>query len=582
MVITGFIPDPDTAATVVSWTIALARPEDELNFLCYETGFSDQTQRAAKMALSETDKQSSVKAVNDQVLVKAVVEKLRKTKSELLVTCQFTLHETGGIEQNSDRLIRSSPCRSFVTLFGQKLPDEIKKILYIMTGEVHDRATLNLLSNFRKKHDAKITVASVEENTGDKAEYAGERTIKSLLHDAGVDEESFEITAVIDRLKHRGIRHCYDGHDLIVAGMDAESYFHPLEKFIDDATVAIVKRTPPLRLRSLIEWLPRINPIDHAELMHELRQGSRWGPDFVLMLGLAAGVSSLGLLQDSPAVVIGSMLLAPLMTPMMGLGLALAQANTKLMRLSIKSILLGILLTVGISFTLGLITPSGETLTQEVLSRGAPNILDLLIALFAACAAAYAMARPNIVGAIAGVAIATALVPPACSIGISLAQGAHLNALGAALLFFANLVAIIAASSFTFTFLGITSIRSLKRYRRVARVGQITLVVFLLILFAPMSKSLLENIQQGKNVTLAYPVTRAVFRAVNERVHRDEGVEVMLMARGRIESGVVIHLASKKDLPKSYAIELKQIVRQEMNDFDLPVHVVAVRSILID
>ena len=582
MVITGFIPDPDAAATVVSWTIALARPDDELIFLCYETGFSDQTQRAAKMALSETDTQSSVKAVNDQAFVKAVVEKLRKTKSELLVTCQFTLHETGGIEQNSDRLIRSSPCRSFVTLFGQKPPGEIKKVLYIMTGEVHDRAALNLLSNFREKHAAKITVASVEENTGDKAEYAGERTIKSLLHDAGVDEESFEITAVVDRLKHRGIMQCYDGHDLIVAGMDAESYLHPLEKFIDGATVAIVKRTPPLRLRSLIEWLPRINPIDHAELMHELRQGSKWGPDFVLMLGLAAGVSSLGLLQDSPAVVIGSMLLAPLMTPMMGLGLALAQANTKLMRLSIKSILLGILLTVGISFTLGLITPSGETLTQEVLSRGAPNILDLLIALFAACAAAYAMARPNIVGAIAGVAIATALVPPACSIGISLAQGAHLNALGAALLFFANLVAIIAASSFTFTFLGITPIRSLKRYRRVARIGQITLVVFLLILFAPMSKSLLENIQQGKNVTLAYPVTRAVYRAVNERVHRDEGVEVMLMARGRIESGVIIHLASKQDLPESYAIELKQIVRQEMNDFDLPVHVVAVRSILFD
>ena len=59
--------------------------------------------------------------------------------------------------------------------------------------------------------------------------------------------------------------------------------------------------------------------------MHELRQGSVWGPDFIVMLGLAAAVSSLGLLQDSPAVVIGSMLLAPLMTPMMGLGLALAQ-----------------------------------------------------------------------------------------------------------------------------------------------------------------------------------------------------------------------------------------------------------------
>ena len=60
-----------------------------------------------------------------------------------------------------------------------------------------------------------------------------------------------------------------------------------------------------------------------------------------------------------------------------------------------------------------------------------PNVLDLLIAVFAAAAATFAMARPNISGAIAGVAIATALVPPVCAVGISLAHGAWLNAFGA-------------------------------------------------------------------------------------------------------------------------------------------------------
>ena len=63
------------------------------------------------------------------------------------------------------------------------------------------------------------------------------------------------------------------------------------------------------------EWLPRINPADHADLIYHLRQGSVWGPDFIGMLGLASAIASLGLLQNSPAVVIGSMLLAPLMTP---------------------------------------------------------------------------------------------------------------------------------------------------------------------------------------------------------------------------------------------------------------------------
>jgi uncharacterized hydrophobic protein (TIGR00271 family) len=276
------------------------------------------------------------------------------------------------------------------------------------------------------------------------------------------------------------------------------------------------------------------------------------------------------------------MLLAPLMTPMMGLGLALAQANIKLMFNSLKSILLGFLLTLAISFILGLITPSGETLPQEVLARGSPNILDLMIALFAAAAAAFAMARPNIVGAIAGVAIATALVPPACSIGISLAHGAFLNAFGAALLFLANLVAIIVASSFTFSFLGIISDRAQRRHRYVARFAKIGLVAVILILFAPMSKNLMSTIAEGKNVTASYPVTTAVSRAVKDRVHQDEDVEVILMARSRSEPGVIIHIASRNDLPRSYATEIKQIVRQEMNDPDIPVQVVAVRSIWIE
>ena len=82
-----------------------------------------------------------------------------------------------------------------------------------------------------------------------------------------------------------------------------------------------------------------------------------------------------------------------------------------------------------------------------------------VIAVFAAAAATFAMARPNISGAIAGVAIATALVPPVCAVGISLAHNFWLNAFGASTLFFTNLIAIIVTSSFTFSALGITASR---------------------------------------------------------------------------------------------------------------------------
>ena len=213
-----------------------------------------------------------------------------------------------------------------------------------------------------------------------------------------------------------------------------------------------------------------------------------------------------------------------------------------------------------------------------MLARGGPNVLDLLIAVFAAAAATFAMARPNIVGAIAGVAIATALVPPVCAIGISLAHGAMLNAFGAATLFFTNLIAIIVMSTYTFSFLGITATRVLPRARRVAFLWRLSLVALLVVIAGPLSTTLLSQIEEGKTVAVAYPVTSAVHRAVFEWVAQDEGVEVMFLARPRAEHRVMIHIASQDELPPSYANELRKIVRDKMGDPELPVTVVAVRG----
>jgi len=273
------------------------------------------------------------------------------------------------------------------------------------------------------------------------------------------------------------------------------------------------------------------------------------------------------------------MQLAPLMTPMIGLGLALGQADVNVARLCGKSIVLGFLLTLVVSFLIGIITPAGATLSEEVLARGGPNFLDLLIAVFAAAAATYAMARPNISGAIAGVAIATALVPPVCAVGISLASGVWLNAFGAFALFFTNLIAIILMSSSTFSLLGITAARALPQHRRRAQQGRWGLLVLLLGLAGPLSTSLVAQLEKGENVPIAYPVTRAVARAVLERVDQDEGVDIMFIARPRAEDLVVIHIASRKELPPAYADALREIVRKEMDDPELPVSVVAVRGL---
>jgi uncharacterized hydrophobic protein (TIGR00271 family) len=580
MNIVGFVPNPETAATVVAWTQALADKDEGRIFLCYETGFDGRTAQAVHEALGEEgDSVATVTAIDDPMPVAVVLGHVRKGNSRLLVTGPFSLPTVQGKDQTSDELIRSSPCQTFGTLYGRKAPSQVKRILFIVTGDVHDLSALRLVDTLRQRQSAHVTIGAVEDESSATTGRAGESWVRGLLHDAALDQESFEIKVVADQLKHRGIVKLFEDHDLVVTGFDGASRARPLQQSLGEATVAIVKRAPPLRLRAITDWLPRINPSDLADLRYDLRLGSVWGPDFIGMLGLASAVASLGLLQNSPAVVIGSMLLAPLMTPMIGLGLALGQADQRLMRLCGKAIGLGFLLTLAVSYLIGIITPSGATLPEEVLARGGPNVLDLLIAVFSAAAATFAMARPNIVGAIAGVAIATALVPPVCAVGISLANGDLLNAFGAAALFFTNLLAIIVTSSFVFSFLGVIAIRALPRHRRLAQLGRLGLVVVLLVLAGPLSTTMLSQLEAGKSVPLAHPVTRAVANALYERVAQDEGVEIMLMARPRAQYKVMIHIASQKELPPSYADELRNIVREKMYDPQLPVSVVAVRGL---
>ena len=570
------------ASALIAWVQALAGKDEETTFLCLETGFDGRTTQAVREALGETgDGVSTLITIDDPMPVAEVLKHVRKMGPRLLVTGPFELSAASGKDQTSDEyeLLRSSPCQTFALIYREKAPFGLKKILYVVSGDFHDRSALRLVDTLRQHQKVQVTIGAIEDETGAKAGQAGESYIRTMLHEMALDVEAFEVKVVVDRVKHRGVLKLFEDHDLVVTGLDVASRVRPLRQSLGDASVALVKRTPPLSTRAIADWLPRINPADHADLIHDLSTGSVWGRDFITMLGLASAIASLGLLQNSPAVVIGSMLLAPLMTPMIGLGLALVQADVRVFRLCGKSIGLGFLLTLAVSFLIGIFTPSGATLSEEVLARGGPNVLDLLIAVFAAAAATFAMARPNISGAIAGVAIATALVPPVCAVGISLANGYWLNAFGASALFFTNLIAIIVMSSFTFSLLGITASRALPRHRKHAQLVRWSLVVLLLALAGPLSTTLVAQLEEGKRVSLAYPVTKAVARAVYERVAQDEGVDVIFIARPRAEDRVLIHIASIDELPLSYSDTLRKIVRDVMGKPELNVSVVAVRGL---
>ncbi|MGF1589946.1 MAG: TIGR00341 family protein [Pleurocapsa sp.] len=172
---------------------------------------------------------------------------------------------------------------------------------------------------------------------------------------------------------------------------------------------------------------------------------------FHFMLGLSTIIATLGLLANSAAVIIGAMIVAPLMGPIVGMAYSTAMGNRKLLRRSSFTVLKGILLTIGVAWIVTSIIGL-ETRDAEIMSRVKPTLIDFGIAMAAGAAGAFANTRRSISSAMPGVAIAVALVPPLSVVGIGLAQGEAEIALGALLLFVTNLICIVFFGSLVFLF----------------------------------------------------------------------------------------------------------------------------------
>lgn len=203
----------------------------------------------------------------------------------------------------------------------------------------------------------------------------------------------------------------------------------------------------------LTHSLPKLSMEERMEVYKQVRRGARPQTDFFVMIGLAAGIAAFGLLLNSAAVIIGAMLVAPLMAAIMGIGLGMIQADTRLLQLSLSATLRGMLLAIGVGVLAGFVDPNDQFET-EIIKRTAPTLLDLAVALVSGLAGAYAICRTNVSSSLPGVAIAAALVPPLTVVGLGISVWNPEIAGGALLLFLTNLIAISTASGFIFFLFG--------------------------------------------------------------------------------------------------------------------------------
>jgi uncharacterized hydrophobic protein (TIGR00271 family) len=308
------------------------------------------------------------------------------------------------------------------------------------------------------------------------------------------------------------------GYDLVMIGATHESYLDRMLFGNIPQTIAARSLAPSIVVRRrtrrmmmgtwlrqtgwrLFDVLPTLDLHEQIEVYKAIREGAQPKVDFFVMIGLSAAIATFGLLQNSPAIIIGAMLVAPLMAAIFGLSLGVVRGDLRLLQRAASATLRGMLLaiTVGalIALFLWTLIQPGADLPYEVTSRTQPNILDLGVALASGAAGGYALCRKEVSAALPGVAIAAALVPPLATVGIGLAQGRLDVAGGALLLFTTNLVAIIAAGGLVFLWLGFRPTPGQQARARVFQGGVLGTAVLLVAITIPLGILTAQSVRQG-------------------------------------------------------------------------------------
>lgn len=210
-------------------------------------------------------------------------------------------------------------------------------------------------------------------------------------------------------------------------------------------------------MSSKLSWIPRFqvrrSEAQRSATRASVTAGSGLTGSYLAMNAAATLIAGLGLLQNSPAVIIGAMLIAMLFGPIMGIALGLAEGDLTLLARSFSSELVGVTAVLIIGYITG-IASHRLLMGSEILSRTAPNFLDLLTGLVGGLAGGFTFVSTGLTGVVVGVAIAISLVPPLTSCGILLAHHLPGLAAGAFLLFLANFTAIAIGAMIVFWLAG--------------------------------------------------------------------------------------------------------------------------------
>ncbi|HYB00025.1 MAG TPA: DUF389 domain-containing protein [Ktedonobacteraceae bacterium] len=279
------------------------------------------------------------------------------------------------------------------------------------------------------------------------------------------------------------------------------------------------------------------------KLFIEGPQTARRLTNFFALLLFATVIATYGVLSNSTATVIGAMLVAPLMEPMMATAAAVVMGSFPRALRALALAGAGAVSVILFSYLLSWVVPD-VTISfisdGEITSRIHPGLYALLTALGAGAAGAFITSRSEIAEALGGVAIAIALVPPLCVVGISLRQGQLDAAAGASLLFLTNFLAILLAGGVVFLVLGLGRSVVLHAQGRFRRRAFLLIVVGLLLVSIPLSLTAYQNVTSARENAQATAEVQQWLAGTSYQVDtvssNDGVVEITVEGTGQLKS----------------------------------------------
>ena len=575
-------PTGDKATPVARQVMELIAASPRLGAPVTEETDPDEAPGTVSQATTDTleVRLKEIRCEGARVLREQLLVQIRKNKLKLATTARRDLITTD-LDVNRERqlFLRYTPCE-VVFCYGLLPTTDMSRVLVGAADGRHAAAALRLGHDLAATSDGVLTAVRVNPSIGPDAERVGARRLDGELRKALGDVlPELERRVVVDDQIQRGLRRAWEeggGNGLVVMGASRHGILGSqpgrgasakLAKGDTGPVVVIVSADAPIRnrFRALVEgsierFVPQIDRDNRISLVDRLQSSSNWDFDFFALMVLSTVIAAIGLEQNSAAVVIGAMLVAPLMTPLLGLGLALVQGNPVLAKISLRAVLLGLAVSLLVGFLTGLLTPGFNEPTREMLGRGGPGVLDLVVAFASGLAAAYASSRPGLLAALPGVAIAAALVPPIATSGLALSIGDFHLAFGALLLFVINMVTIVLASMAALWVVGLRNVGKASRWSLTA-VGVLMLAVVALGVFL--------SVRPGDRLHTKQ-VSVELMTAMQEHLGDDFRLDSVAVAYDELGVQLNVRVLGTILAPEEVAHQIRTLTR---NHFNAPVRV---------